>query len=99
MLVCGSHEGFTKLNEQFNDTGITYGILRPALPMTRDEARAHFEREGVENIDEVFVPFYSTRDDGSGIGLSLSKEIIHLHGGDIRLKSVPNKETIFTIQL
>jgi len=45
--------------------------------------------------EQIFVPFYTTKEDGSGIGLSLSKQIMHLHGGDITVTSDKNNETIF----
>jgi nitrogen fixation/metabolism regulation signal transduction histidine kinase len=50
-----------------------------------------------ELLDSVFVPFYTTRNEGSGIGLSLSREIMKLHGGGIRVYSDPGKETTFTL--
>lgn len=50
-----------------------------------------------ELLDSVFVPFYTTRNEGSGIGLSLSREIMKLHGGGIRVYSVPGRETTFTL--
>jgi two-component system, NtrC family, nitrogen regulation sensor histidine kinase NtrY len=46
-------------------------------------------------IDEVFVPFFTTRKEGSGIGLSISRQIMRLHGGNLKVRSVPGKETIF----
>ena len=52
----------------------------------------------VENIDKIFIPFFTTKSKGSGIGLSLSREIMRLHSGRIRVKSVPEKETIFTLE-
>jgi two-component system, NtrC family, nitrogen regulation sensor histidine kinase NtrY len=48
-----------------------------------------------ENLDEIFVPFFTTRQNGSGIGLSLSKQIMRAHGGNLKVRSVPEKETIF----
>jgi len=48
-------------------------------------------------INEVFVPFFTTRPNGNGIGLSLSRQIMRLHGGSLKVRSVPNKETIFTM--
>lgn len=45
--------------------------------------------------EQIFVPFYTTKRDGSGIGLSLAKQIMHLHGGDISVSSVKNAETTF----
>jgi signal transduction histidine kinase len=50
-----------------------------------------------EMLDTVFVPFYTSRSEGSGIGLSLSREIMKLHGGGIRVYSDPGKETTFTL--
>ena len=48
-------------------------------------------------IDKVFIPFFTTKRSGSGIGLSLSRQILRLHGGTITAQSIPNKETIFTM--
>ncbi|MDO9339873.1 MAG: ATP-binding protein, partial [Bacteroidales bacterium] len=50
-----------------------------------------------ENLDEIFVPFFTTRQNGSGIGLSISKQIMRVHGGNLKVRSVPNKETIFCL--
>jgi len=48
-------------------------------------------------IDKVFIPFFTTKRSGSGIGLSLSRQILRLHGGTLTAKSTPNEETIFTM--
>jgi len=53
----------------------------------------------LDKIDKVFIPFFSTRDGGSGIGLSLSKQIIHLHHGRIKVKSTEGKGTTFRIEI
>jgi nitrogen fixation/metabolism regulation signal transduction histidine kinase len=50
-----------------------------------------------ELMDQVFVPFFTTKEQGSGIGLSLAQQIMRLHGGNISVQSVPNKETTFTL--
>ncbi len=50
-----------------------------------------------ENLDEIFVPFFTTRQNGSGIGLSISKQIMRVHGGNLNVKSQPNKETVFCL--
>jgi len=44
---------------------------------------------GIEEdlLNEIFVPFFSTRKNGSGIGLSLSKNIMKMHGGDLKVQS------------
>ena len=48
-----------------------------------------------EIIDEIFVPFFTTKNTGTGIGLSLSKQIMRLHGGSIQVVSKEN--TLFTL--
>ena len=50
-----------------------------------------------EITDEIFVPFFSTKEQGSGIGLSLSRQIMRLHGGHISVQSIPGKSTIFIL--
>lgn len=51
-----------------------------------------------EVIDKVFVPFFTTKPDGSGIGLSLSKQIMLMHGGNISVSSVPDKGSEFVLR-
>jgi len=50
-----------------------------------------------DKLDQIFVPFFSTKEKGSGIGLSLSRHIMGLHGGSIRVQSRPNEQTVFTL--
>jgi signal transduction histidine kinase len=50
-----------------------------------------------ENLDEIFVPFFTTRQNGSGIGLSISRQIMRAHGGNLKVRSVPYKETAFCL--
>ena len=52
-----------------------------------------------ENLERVFDPFFSTRPDGSGLGLPISYQIIHEHGGFIDLESEVGKGTSFRIHL
>jgi len=51
-----------------------------------------------ENLSQIFVPFYSTRKNGSGIGLSLSRQIMKLHKGRIEVESEPGKGSCFTLE-
>ncbi|NCS66659.1 MAG: GHKL domain-containing protein, partial [Betaproteobacteria bacterium] len=52
-----------------------------------------------EVLPHVFEPFYSTRQDGAGMGLFIVKEIIDEHGGAISVESEPGKGTQFTVEL
>ncbi|MBN1970986.1 MAG: HAMP domain-containing histidine kinase [Candidatus Delongbacteria bacterium] len=45
----------------------------------------------------IFIPFFTTKENGSGIGLAFSKQVMRMHGGTIHVDSVPDKETIFTL--
>ncbi|MCD6506689.1 hypothetical protein J7M22_08700 [Candidatus Poribacteria bacterium] len=49
--------------------------------------------------DKIFLPFYSTKKNGTGLGLPLADQIIREHGGSISLTSAPGKGTTFTISL
>ncbi|MEM9325246.1 MAG: ATP-binding protein [Bacteroidota bacterium] len=47
--------------------------------------------------EKIFVPFYTTKPEGSGIGLSLCRQIMNLHGGHLEVQSVPHQSTSFTL--
>ncbi len=51
-----------------------------------------------EAIENIFVPFYTTKRSGSGIGLSLSRQIMQLHNGSITVVSEPDVKTVFTLR-
>jgi signal transduction histidine kinase len=48
--------------------------------------------------EKIFVPFFTTKEDGSGIGLSLSRQIMRLHGGSISVHSAGGDGTVFTLR-
>ncbi len=48
-----------------------------------------------ENLDEIFIPFFTTKQNGSGIGLSISRQIMRMHRGNLKVRSLPGKETVF----
>jgi two-component system nitrogen regulation sensor histidine kinase NtrY len=48
-------------------------------------------------LDKIFIPFFTTKPLGSGIGLALSRQIMRLHNGTITAHSDPGKETVFTL--
>jgi nitrogen fixation/metabolism regulation signal transduction histidine kinase len=78
------------------------GIIR--LKASYDEGATFIEVQdnGVgiskDAIDDIFVPFYTTKENGSGIGLSLSKQIMQNHNGTISVNSAPGKGATFTLK-
>ena len=51
-----------------------------------------------EVLDKIFIPFFTTKKGGSGIGLSLSRQIMRLHRGTISVQSAINTRTVFTLR-
>jgi two-component system, NtrC family, nitrogen regulation sensor histidine kinase NtrY len=51
-----------------------------------------------EVLDKIFIPFFSTKKNGSGIGLSLCKQIMMLHRGNIQVQSAEGEGTAFLLQ-
>ena len=78
----------------------------------RIELRAHTDGRGAalvevvdngsgiveEAMEKIFIPFFTTKQDGSGIGLSLCRQIMRLHRGSISARSRPGEETAFTLR-
>jgi signal transduction histidine kinase len=52
-----------------------------------------------EDIDKLFDPFFSKKEGGIGLGLSIAHRIIDQHHGKIEVESDPGKGTLFTIWL
>ena len=50
-----------------------------------------------ESQDEIFVPFFTTKQEGTGIGLSLSRQIMRLHNGSLTLTKSDESGTVFTL--
>ena len=80
---------------------------RVTVRSTVDWVRERIEVEVADNgcgiaaddIKKIFDPFYSTRTDGTGLGLSVSYGIIQNHGGDIQVFSEPGQDTHFKVVL
>ncbi len=82
-----SNEGIITLSANIDDRGriiINVKDNGPGIP--------------AEIIDKIFIPFFSTKKEGSGIGLSISQQIIRALGGTINVISEPAKNTIFTLR-
>ena len=52
-----------------------------------------------DTLKQIFTPFFTTKERGVGLGLAVCERIIRSHGGRIRVKSIPDKGTIFHIRL
>jgi nitrogen fixation/metabolism regulation signal transduction histidine kinase len=50
-----------------------------------------------EALERIFVPFYTTKKTGSGIGLAISRQIMNLHRGSLQVSSIPSERTVFTL--
>ena len=52
-----------------------------------------------DSLDHIFDPFFSTRENATGLGLSLTQQIVSEHGGHIRCESRPGQGTAFVVEL
>jgi len=86
------------LSGNITDPKLTVKLLK-----TGDSVQIEIANNGqeipLEMREQIFIPFYTTKKDGSGIGLSLSKQIMLIMDGDIVLRSEKNKWTTFVIVL
>lgn len=78
-------------------------VLTIKLAQLHNEARIDISNNGPripnEIREQIFIPFYTTKEEGSGVGLSLSKQIMLKMGGDIILNSGQDDLTTFSIIL
>ncbi len=81
-----------KKDKRINLKGFFNKRGRPCLQVTDNGA-------GIlkEVLDKIFIPFFTTKQQGSGIGLSFSRQILRLHGGTITAQSVPDEGSTFTL--
>jgi signal transduction histidine kinase len=74
-----------------------------ALRKTTERITISIEDNGTgidaAHLDKIFVPFFTTKNNGSGIGLSLSRQIILLHGGELFVQSKQGEGSRFTLVL
>jgi signal transduction histidine kinase len=84
------------------------GTLRVRTRLARDRSigpcvRCQVEDDGVgiheADVDSIFKAFYTTRPEGTGLGLFISNKLVRRHGGFIRVKSTPGKGSTFIVTL
>ncbi len=81
-------------------------VPKPKIELNVKQSDEHILIEVMDNgtgiigeaLDKVFVPFFSTKKTGSGIGLSLSRQIMQMHNGSLYVKSIPHVKTVFTLR-
>ena len=77
--------------------------VRAACTRAPDGVRISFRDSGVgiskDALPRVFDPFYSTKQEGLGLGLSISQEIVQQHGGRIQAESGLGRGATFTVWL
>jgi signal transduction histidine kinase len=73
---------------------VELGSAQQAFVKIRDNGLGIAEEE----MDKIFIPFYTTKENGSGIGLSLSRQIMRLHNGKITVVSKKGEGSTFTLE-
>ena len=87
------------------DNAIKYGREEGKVVVSFDSDKEHVmisikdDGPGIEPeaIEQIFIPFYTTKKTGSGIGLSLSRQIMQLHGGQLTVTSTPGQGSDFRL--
>ena len=95
------------INMVKNATEAIRGIEDPVIRVSAKRVYNHVSLEVHNNgpaippevMEKIFVPFYSTKPEGSGIGLSLCRQIINNHQGQILVESEEGKGTTFRVLL
>ena len=78
------------------DIRISAGLSSGETPLYKDRRQRNRNRaRGARPL--YFIPFFTTKPTGSGIGLTISRQIMHLHRGTITVSSEPGKGSIFTL--
>ena len=92
-LIKNAREACAKVKEPSIEIGTATALSWECLIYVRDNG------EGIlpDVQDKVFVPFFTTKPSGSGIGLSLCRQIMNRHGGNITLQSAVGQGSCFTL--
>lgn len=100
MLISSLINLFVNAIQAMGDDGKL--ILRTSLTET-NQIKIQIEDNGIgikkENINNVFEPFFTTRSDGTGLGLAVVRAVVHSHNGDISVEHAAQQGTIFNVEL
>jgi signal transduction histidine kinase len=77
------------------------GVRRRGETAQMIEVRFHDTGPGIsrEHMKNLFIPFFTTKEKGTGLGLPISQRIVTQHGGAIEVRSEPRRGTTFTVLL
>jgi signal transduction histidine kinase len=99
-ISLGISRHFSELMRLGRNVGpIVHGHSGKEEEFIRITIRDHGPGIPVEIQEKMFVPFYTTKKGGTGLGLPIAQKIIHAHGGVLDLKSEPGKGTDFIIKI
>lgn len=77
------------------------GLLKISTDIDEDYLNIHFEDNGIgieeKNLSQIFNPYYSTKDSGSGLGMMIIQRIMRNHAGQVAIKSLPGEGTRVTL--
>lgn len=100
-LMKNAREAIQK-SEQFGEPGVEWRITIRAGSDTRGRPFIEVEDNGpgitADLLEEIFIPFFTTKPEGTGVGLSISRQIMQQHGGDLRVNSEPGRGTRFVLE-
>ena len=88
--------------QAIEQTGIHHGEIRLSYQKTPEgngliEVSDNGQGIAPDLVGQVFIPFFTTKSDGSGIGLSMARQIMRAHGGRIQVQSTPGQLTKFSL--
>jgi two-component system, NtrC family, nitrogen regulation sensor histidine kinase NtrY len=84
--LSSSENGKIELRGKFTDNGVIVEVQDNGPGIIK------------EAMDKIFVPFFTTKKTGSGIGLSLSRQIMQMHNGNLTVESEPYVRTLFRLR-
>jgi signal transduction histidine kinase len=79
------------------------GIVHISATESHNTVSLHVRDNGcgmdASHVSKVFDPFFTSKEGGTGLGLSLSRKIIDIHGGEISVTSAPGEGSLFSVEL